>query len=311
MKAPLISVVAPVYGVEGYIESFAASLFGQTYDKIQFIIVNDGTKDASIEKLQALLDRDFAHLKDRVLIINKENEGLPKARETGLAYVEGDYVLHVDSDDWLELDAIEQIAKEAERTDADLIYYDFYKEYSHRSKKDVERDYTAADKKKFIRNLYNYKAYGYVWNKCVKTKVYKENEVYFPLYAMHEDIYLMSQLIFYSKSITHLKSALYHYRRNISTSITRQNKKKRRQASVLNMLDLYERFKKKGIEGSPVEPMLGDIFYAAAWNSILFDLGLYEKFPYLASEVRALGVSPKYRLLLVLQIFVQLKGLLR
>jgi glycosyltransferase involved in cell wall biosynthesis len=99
MKAPLISVVAPVYGVEAYIESFAASLFGQTYDKIQFIIVNDGTKDASIEKLRALLDRDFAHLKDRVLIINKENEGLPKARETGLAYVEGDYVLHVDSDD--------------------------------------------------------------------------------------------------------------------------------------------------------------------------------------------------------------------
>ena len=92
---PSFSIIAPVYGVERYIVNCADSLLGQTYDNIQFIFVNDGTKDASIALLEKLIDEKYSFLKDRIVIVNKHNEGLPSARRTGMEYVTGDYVLHV------------------------------------------------------------------------------------------------------------------------------------------------------------------------------------------------------------------------
>ena len=98
-----VSLIVPIYGVEKYIEKFARTALGQTYTDVQFIFVNDGTKDRSMEILETLIEKEYAHLKDRVIIVNKENQGLPQARKTGLEYAEGEYILFADSDDWLEL----------------------------------------------------------------------------------------------------------------------------------------------------------------------------------------------------------------
>ena len=103
---PSFSIIAPIYGVERYIVNCADSLLGQTYDNIQFIFVNDGTKDASIELLSKLIDKKYGALKDRIVIVNKLNGGLPAARRTGMEYATGDYILHVDSDDWVETDMV-------------------------------------------------------------------------------------------------------------------------------------------------------------------------------------------------------------
>ena len=84
-----ISLIAPVYGVEKYIAKFAVSVLEQTYQDIQFIFVNDGTKDRSMEILDELIENSYAHLKPRILIINKENGGLPSARKAGLEAAEG------------------------------------------------------------------------------------------------------------------------------------------------------------------------------------------------------------------------------
>ena len=119
-----ISLIIPVYGVEDYIAEFAESAFGQTYHDIQYIFVNDGTKDNSIIVLKELIDDRYRHLKDRIIIVDKQNEGLPAARRTGLEYATGDYVWHVDSDDWLELDAEESIVAKIKETDSDVVYFD-------------------------------------------------------------------------------------------------------------------------------------------------------------------------------------------
>lgn len=88
-----VSIVVPVYGVERYIRQFAESALGQTYQNIQFVFVNDGTKDRSIEILNELIEEKYQHLKPRILIVDKENQGLPMARKTGLEHAEGEYVL--------------------------------------------------------------------------------------------------------------------------------------------------------------------------------------------------------------------------
>lgn len=108
MKSPItVSIIIPVYGVERFIAEFAHSAFSQTYPHIEFVFVNDGTKDKSMEVLDAVISENYSHLKEKIRIVNKQNGGLPAARKTGLEHATGDYVWHVDPDDWLELDAVE------------------------------------------------------------------------------------------------------------------------------------------------------------------------------------------------------------
>ena len=149
-----VSIVVPVYGVEKYIRQFAESALGQTYQDIQFVFVNDGTKDRSIEILNELIEEKYQHLKPRILIVNKENQGLPMARKTGLEHAEGEYVLFADSDDWLEKDAVAKVMAKADETEADIVYFDLIKEYGHKTSYKRERDYTAAQKNDFIINIF-------------------------------------------------------------------------------------------------------------------------------------------------------------
>ena len=123
-----VSLIVPIYGVERYIRQFAESALGQSYDDIQFIFVNDGTKDRSMEILEDLIEERFSHLRSRIVIVNKENGGLPSARKAGLEVADGEYILFADSDDWLELDAVSKVMAKAEETDAAIVYFDLIKE---------------------------------------------------------------------------------------------------------------------------------------------------------------------------------------
>ena len=156
MRKPSFTIIVPIYGVEKYIRQCADTVLGQTYGDIQFIFVNDGTKDRSIEILRTLIDERYSHISDRILIIDKENEGCPKARRTGVEHATGDYIMHADPDDWYERDAFSEIAAVAQTTDADFIYFDHYKEYPSKIKLKRERDYTIGQKDEYIRNIENH-----------------------------------------------------------------------------------------------------------------------------------------------------------
>ena len=171
MSAYKVSLIVPVYGVERYIRQFAESALSQTYANVQFIFVNDGTKDRSMEILDELIEERFAHLKSRIVIVNKENGGLPSARKAGLDVAEGEYILFADSDDWMEHDAVEKVMAKAEETGADIVYFDLVKEYGHRQSYKKERDYTAKTKMDFIVNMFNYKSFGYTVTKCFRKKL--------------------------------------------------------------------------------------------------------------------------------------------
>lgn len=89
-----ISIIVPVYGVEKYIERCARSLFEQTLREIEYIFVNDGTKDRSIDVLKSVL-KDYPDRISHVKILEHEiNRGLPKARQTGISASTGDYLIH-------------------------------------------------------------------------------------------------------------------------------------------------------------------------------------------------------------------------
>lgn len=125
MEFKKVSILVPVYGVEKYIERCARSLFEQTYDNIEYIFVDDCTKDRSIEILQKVLE-DYPNRKNQVKILHHEkNRGLSAARNTALDASTGDYLMHVDSDDYLRKDAVLLLAEKITTASSQVIIFGY------------------------------------------------------------------------------------------------------------------------------------------------------------------------------------------
>ena len=116
-----VTILIPVYGVEKYIERCARSLFEQTYRDIEYLFIDDCTPDKSIDILKNVM----AHYPERashVTIIRHDvNRGLAAARNSAVANCKTEWVLHVDSDDWLERNAVELLVNKQEETGADIV----------------------------------------------------------------------------------------------------------------------------------------------------------------------------------------------
>ena len=142
-----VSVCIPVYGVEKYIERCARSLFEQTMkDGIEFIFVNDCTKDKSIEILEQVLG-EYPERKEQVKIIHHEkNKGLVAARKTGLAHATGDYIIHCDSDDWVDLNLYETMYNKAVEVNADVVCCPFLQFFSAEKTKVIKPYITGSCK---------------------------------------------------------------------------------------------------------------------------------------------------------------------
>ena len=118
---PIVSILVPIYGVEKYIEQCAHTLFQQSYSDIEFVFVNDCTKDRSVEILQQVIKQYPERQAQIRLIEHEHNKGLGGARHTAFAACKGRYVMHVDSDDLLPRDSVRQLVEAAEQTGADIV----------------------------------------------------------------------------------------------------------------------------------------------------------------------------------------------
>ena len=309
MRNPVtISLIIPIYRVEKYIGRFAESVFGQTYPHIQYIFVNDETDDATVHVLKTLIDDRYSHLKDKILIVDQPHAGLPAARNTGMQYAAGDYVWHVDSGDWIEDDAVAMIAAVAEKSDSDLIYFSFRQEYADGSRIKREKVYDISSKNEYVWNMFNQKSYACVWNKCIKRSVYERHKIHFPEYSYAEDAYLMIQLVSYCNSIASLDSALYHYRKDNSASLSHQKRKHRRLEYALNFMDLYEKLKDEPYPDNPMPVIKDAIMLRTGWYSIAFGLGLFNRFPYLAGMIRKAHLSLCSKIGIVPQIITKIRS---
>lgn len=300
MKNYLLSLVVPIYGVERYIGQFAESVFAQWCEGVEFVFVNDGTKDRSMEVLEEVVESKFSHLSPHITIVHQQNMGLPQARRTGFLAARGEYILCADSDDWLSEGALGKVVAEIERTGADLVYFDLVKEYGDHQSIKREREYTAATRGEFIRNIFNYRSAGYTVTKCFRRSLYTDNAIYTPRLSMHEDICLMAQIIFYAQSIVHLPEVLYHYRKDNPNALCSQSRTTRHLASSRNLLGLYANYKEH-LEGSPIEDVADGIALRAGWHAIIHKCDLWSEFPWLREAVLGARARCGYRTPLLFQ----------
>lgn len=206
---PKVSVIVPIFGVEQYIERCARSLFEQTLDDIEYIFVNDCTKDKSVDILNKVL-RQYPLRQSQVKIIDHAvNKGLPKARMTGLEYATGEYVAHCDSDDWADVTMYEKLYTKAKKDDLDMVICRFYIS-------DGENKTEYFHKESFSEDGSLYFEYINIWVKIVKKDVYRNELI--PIEAtMFEDRALSVQLAFYSNKIGMIEEPLYYYYQNLNS----------------------------------------------------------------------------------------------
>lgn len=204
-----ISIIVPVYGVEDYIERCARSLFEQTFDDIEYIFVDDSSPDNSISILECIA-ANYPQRKKSVKIIRHDvNQGLPSTRHTGLLNATGDYILHCDSDDWLDLNACAILYDKAIKTDSDVVVFDIA-----RTDGQKQIGYTKGTRidnvDDFVIDMMLMKSSWSVVNKLFKREVYSVVWEY-PKYGVGEDLGLCMQLIHGCKKMSFVDMPLYNY----------------------------------------------------------------------------------------------------
>lgn len=245
---PKISVIVPVYGVEKYIERCARSLFEQTLDDIEYIFVDDCTPDKSIEILEKVLD-DYPDRKRQVKIVRLEkNGGLPQARKAGIQQATGDYLIHCDSDDWVDVTMYEKLYRKAVETGADMVWCDFY--ISDGSNNICSTLNKFSDNKELLmKHLISGQTHSSLVIKLVRTTIYA-NEICYPQKNMREDLALMVQLLYFAKKIEKVEEPLYYYYSNqssMSKDIDYNSVVKRYSDSIENFNIIYSFLANHGV----------------------------------------------------------------
>lgn len=207
-KHPKVSILVPIYGTEKYIEKCARSLFEQTYDNIEYIFVNDCTKDASVEILKKTIE-DYPQRKSQVTIISHNtNKGLAASRLTAFEHSTGAYLWCVDSDDYADVQAVSIIVPYMERG-YDFISFNYYTNNGNDIQKFNSKPLT-------VNNLLTNEIPPSIWKCIARKELYTQNNI-LPVVGINssEDYLLTARLLLVSKRPILLENNyLYYY--NIS-----------------------------------------------------------------------------------------------
>lgn len=248
---PKVTIIIPVYDVEKYIERCTRSLFEQTLDDIEYIFVNDCTPDNSIVILERILD-EYPHRKELTKIVNMPtNQGQSAVRRKGIQLSTGQYIIHCDSDDWMELDMCQKLYSEAVLKNADIVFCDYYRS------SDTERFICKnickknEDNDSYLRKLLIRDCFTSVWNKLVKNEIAKYCKIDYPECNMWEDYVLCVQYFYYSNKICYVDTPLYNYYHNVQSICFKDPGKKQSQIihnskillDFLEKVNLLEKYK--------------------------------------------------------------------
>lgn len=213
-----ISVIIPVYNVEDYLAQCLDSICNQSFKDIEIICVNDGSTDRSPEILNQYALKD-----ERISIINQHNQGLAATRNNGLKIAKGEYIYFIDSDDYLELDALERLHDNIVLNDSDMVLFKFQTvDDSHNVHKrgiefkidkifgDIDYDtftFTYRDVKRHVMNS--------AFSACLK--LYKRDfikDTRFPIGLNFEDVPVHVKLMLEAQRLSFVPESFYNYRSN-------------------------------------------------------------------------------------------------
>jgi len=220
MNCPLISILIPVYQVEPYIERCARSVFEQTYDNLEYIFVDDASPDNSLGILERIID-EYHERKDQIRIIrHPHNKGLAAARNTAVGSCHGRFVFHVDSDDWVERNAVELLVNKQQEADSDIVTGQAIKHYRGTSSPYLSGGWNL-EKKELLTQLLTYRVSTTLWRRLIRTSLYTDNDVWAnEAGSGGEDFQVLPRLVYYSHHVAGVDTNIYHYNRDNANSFS-------------------------------------------------------------------------------------------
>ena len=220
MKNDLISIIVPVYNVEKYIKKCAESLLSQTYDNCEFIFVNDGTKDKSVEIIETIND-------SRIKIINQENKGVSAARNKGLDFAHGKYIVFLDADDYVADDYVEYLYSLIKSEDADFAYST--KLFQSKNEKQVSKDeIKVVDGNESVGILLCPDVVVGSYNKIYKKEIIDNNKLRFRTDLFYGEglNFIIRMSLVSKKVVVGKKKVLYYRKNNLGSATTKYNNTK-------------------------------------------------------------------------------------
>lgn len=247
----MISIIVPIYNSQQYLRQCLESIIRQTYKNLQIICIDDGSTDNSMFILENYLKKD-----KRIKIIHGLNKGVSSARNAGLQIAQGEYILFVDSDDWIETSSCEIAINKINEEEADIVMWPYIREIKTESKKKVifDKDLTFNDYE-IKRNLHrrmigiidkelaepeNADSLCTVWGKLYRRSIISENGISFydiRRIGTYEDGLFNLLYLQYAHKAVFLNRYLYHYRRtNVNSIVESYNPNLERQWDELHFI---------------------------------------------------------------------------
>lgn len=225
MNTPKISIIIPVYNVEKYINKCIDSILNQTFTNFEVIIINDGSTDNS-----GYICNNYAVADNRVKVFHGTNKGVANARNQGIIKSKGEYIIFVDSDDYLEQNACKYLYEEAIKSKADVVLCGiniFYEDTDENevilyNQKETHRLYTN---KEVIERYLTYEIRGYSCNRITSRKFMIDNNIKFSENITFEDMYPTLKVLHLSNYISIINIPLYNYRQR-KDSLSKSRKEK-------------------------------------------------------------------------------------
>lgn len=252
-----LSIIVPVFNTEKYIEKCISSLLNQDINDYEIIVVNDGTKDRSID----IIRQKFQD--PRIIIVEQENGGLSKARNFGLRQSHGEYIYFVDSDDYISENCLGSILKNID-DDYDLLYFNGY--YRHKGEQEEfisNNNNTLSGKTLSMKNPF-VTAWLYIYKKSFLV----DNSYFFHEGIYHEDLLFTPTVLYKSNRVKPIGQSIYHVNVN-PNSITRSPLYyEKRCHDLMYVIDEMLHF--AGAMPLPDKNVWGGIWVSAAVNSLMY-----------------------------------------
>jgi glycosyltransferase involved in cell wall biosynthesis len=216
-----VTIIVPVYNTEKYLNRCIDSIIDQSFRDIEILLINDGSEDNSLNILY-----EYANKDDRIKIVNQENKGLSAARNVGIKLAAGEYVLHVDSDDYIKPNMCEVMYNEAKKYNADIVTSHVYFSYPNKTVIKREPYKKVCGFNDFLLLFATRRGINSVWNKLIRRNLYILNNIeHYEDISLGEDSSALLRLVVFASCIVTVDSVFYHY--DIKSSSMTGNKNKR------------------------------------------------------------------------------------
>ncbi|MBQ7425708.1 MAG: glycosyltransferase family 2 protein [Prevotella sp.] len=204
-----VSILVPFYNVEKYVGRCVESLFSQTYQNIEYIFVNDCTPDNSLEIINQYIDK-YKKRDNCKIISHSQNQGICASRNDCLDNAIGDYILFIDSDDYIDQDMVELLVEAAIKANADISGCGYIEEYNDHSVP-IAQKYTN-NYNEMLKAITVLTLKGVMWKLLIKRSIIENNNIRFmPDKNMVDDYLFCCQVFYYSHRFTGVDKCMYHY----------------------------------------------------------------------------------------------------